>query len=70
MKTKIDEDVDEVQASFRPGTGTRNQILNLKMIIEKNREYGKNVFLCFIDYRKTFHLVSHNVLCSVMVSME
>ena len=69
MKSKINEEVNEVQAGFRPGTGTRNQILNLKMIIEKNREYGKNVFLCFIDYRKAFDMVSHSVLWSVMASM-
>ena len=44
MKTKVDEGVNEVQAGFRSETGTRDQILNLKMIIEKNREYGKKVF--------------------------
>ena len=69
MKIKIDEEGDEVQAGFRHGTGTRNEILNLKMIIEKNRECGKNVFLCFIDYRKAFDMVSHNVLWSVMANM-
>ena len=69
MKIKMDEEVDEVQAGFRPGTGTRNQILNLKMIIEKSGEYGKNVCLCFIDYRKAFDMVSHNVLWSVMANM-
>ena len=45
MKTKMVEEVNEMKADFRPETETRNQILNLKMIIEKNREYGKNVFL-------------------------
>ena len=58
-----------MQAGFRPGTGTRSHILNLKLIIEENREYGKNVFLCFIDYRKAFDMVSPNVLLSVMASM-
>ena len=48
MKSKIDEEVDEVQAGFRPGTGTCNQIQILKMIIEKNREYEKNIFLCLL----------------------
>ena len=43
------EEINEAQAGFRSGIGTRNEILNLKMIIEKNREYGKNNFLCFID---------------------
>ena len=47
MKTKIGEEVDEVQEGFKSGAGTRDQILNLEIIIEKNREYGKNVFFLF-----------------------
>ena len=58
----MDEEINEVQAGFRPGTGTRNQSFNLKMVIEKNREYGNNLLLCFIDYSKAFDMVSHNVL--------
>ena len=69
MKTKIDEEVVEVQAGFRPGTGTQNKVLNLKMIIEKYRKHGKNVFLYFIDFKTAFDMVSHNVLWSVMASM-
>ena len=69
MRAEMEEEVNEVRAGIRPGTGTRNQILNLKMIVEKNREYAKNVFLCFIDYRKVFDMVSHNVLWSVLASM-
>ena len=65
----MEEEVNEVQAGIRPGTGTRNQILNLKMIVEKNQEYEKNEFLCFIDYRKVFDMVSRNVLWSAMASM-
>ena len=68
MKTKIDEGGDEVQAGFRPGTRTRNQILNLKMIEEKNQEYEKNIFLCFIGYRRAFDMISHNVLWNVMAN--
>ena len=49
--------------------GTRDQILNLKMVIEKNREYGKNIYLCFIDYRKAFDMVSHELLWKGMLEM-
>ena len=69
MKTKMDEGVNEVQAGFRSETGARHPILNLKMIIEKNRSMERKYFLCFIDYRKAFYIVSHNVLWSVKVSM-
>ena len=44
MKSKMDEEINEVQAGFKPRTGKRNQIFNLKMVIEKNREYGNNLF--------------------------
>ena len=69
MKSKMDEEINEVQAGFRPGTRTRNQLFNLKMVIEKNREYRNNLFLCFIDYSKAFDMVYHNVLWSVMANM-
>ena len=46
----MDEEIDEAQAGFRPGTGTKNQNFNLKIIVEKNRKYGNNIYLCFIDY--------------------
>ena len=49
--------------------GTWDQILNLKMVIEKNREYGKNIYLCFIDYRKAFDVVSHELLWKGMLEM-
>ena len=69
MKSKMDEEINEAQAGFRSGTGTRNQILNLKMVIEKNREHENNIFLCFIDCTKAFDMLSHNILWSVMTSM-
>ncbi|XP_042864337.1 uncharacterized protein LOC122248391 [Penaeus japonicus] len=54
MANKLNEEIADEQAGFRPGKGTRDQILNLKMILEKNRERGIDVFLCFIDYTKAF----------------
>ena len=62
MKPKMDKEINETQAGFRMGTGTRNQILNLKLTIEKIREYGRDIYLCFIDYSNAFDMVSHKLL--------
>ena len=70
MKIKLQEEVSEEQCGFRPGKGTRNQILNLKMIIEKNRERGQDLFLCFIDYSKAFDTVVHEKLWNGMHVMS
>ena len=51
------------------GKGTRDQILNLKLTIEKNKERKKNLCLCFIDYRKAFDTVAHEVLWKNMIDM-
>ena len=50
----------EVLTGFRKGRGTRDQIANTHWIIEKAREYQKNIYLCFIDYAKTFDCLDHN----------
>ena len=52
-----------VQAGFRKGRGTRYQIANIRWIIEKSREFQKNIYFCFIDYAKAFDCVDHNKLC-------
>ena len=52
----------DVQAGFRKGRGTRDQITNICSIIEKARELHKNICFCFIDYAKTFDCVDHNKL--------
>ena len=49
----------DVQAGFRKGWGTRDQIANICWIIEKSREFQKNIYLCFIDYAKAFDCVDH-----------
>ena len=71
MKPKMDEETTETQAGFRTGTGTRNQSLNLKLIIEKNREYCRDIYLCFccVDYSKAFDMVSHELLWITMERM-
>ena len=52
----------DVQAGFRKGRGTRDQIVNIRWIIEKAREFQKNIYFCFIDYAKAFDCVDHNKL--------
>ena len=52
----------DVQAGFRKGRGTRDQIANINWIIEKRREFQKNIYFCFIDYAKAFDCVDHNKL--------
>ena len=49
----------DVQAGFRKGKGTRDQIANIHWIIEKAREFQKNIYFCYIDYAKAFHCVDH-----------
>ena len=56
-------ELPDVQAGFRKGRGTRNQIANICWIIEKAREFQKNIYFCFIEYAKAFDCVDHNKLC-------
>ena len=56
------ENFQNFQAGFRKGRGTRDQIANICWIIEKSREFEKNIYFCFIDYAKTFDYVHHNKL--------
>ena len=55
-------ELPDVQAGFRKGRGTRDQIANIYWIIEKGREFQKNIYFCFIDYAKAFDCVDHNKL--------
>ena len=52
----------DAQSDFRKGRGTRDQIANIRWIIEKAREFQKNIYFCFIDYTKVFDCVDHNKL--------
>ena len=52
----------DVQAGFRKGRGTRDQIANIRWIMEKAREFQKNIYFCFLDYAKAFDCVDHNKL--------
>ena len=55
-------ELPDVQAGFRKGRGTRDQIANIRWIMEKAREFQKNIYFCFIDYAKAFDCVDHNKL--------
>ena len=56
------QDLPDVQAGFRKGNGTRDQIANMRWIIEKAREFQKNIYLCFINCTKAFDYVDHDKL--------
>ena len=59
----------DVQAGFRKGRGTRDQIANICWIIEKAREFQKNIYFCFIDYTEAFDCVDHNKLWKILKEM-
>ena len=58
----MNRELPDVQAGFRKDRGTRDQIANIHWIIEKAREFQKNIYFCFIDYAKAFDCVDHNKL--------
>ena len=62
-------ELPDVQAGFRKGRGTRDHIANILWIIEKAREFQKNIYFCFIDYAKTFDCVDHNKLWKILKEM-
>ena len=59
----------DVQARFRKGRGTRDQIANFHWIIEKAKEFQKNIYFCFIDYAKAFEYVDHHKLWEILKEM-
>ena len=65
----VNQELPDVQAEFRKGTGTRDQIANMCRIIEKAREFQKNIYFCFIDYGKAFDCVDHNKLWKILKVM-
>ena len=62
LQQYVNHELPDVQAGFRKGRGTRDQIANIHWILEKTREFQKNIFVCFIDYAKAFDCVDHNKL--------
>ena len=63
-------ELSDVQAGFRKGRGIRDQIANICWIIEKARQFQKNIYFCFIDYAKVFDCVDHNKLWKILKEME
>ena len=65
----MNHELPDVQAGFRKGRGTRDQIANICWIMEKAREFQKNIYFCFIDYAKAFDCVDHNKLWEILKEM-
>ena len=62
LQQYMNPELPDVQAGFRKGRGTRDQIANIRCIMGKAREFQKNIYFCFIDYAKAFEYVDHNKL--------
>ena len=62
LQQYVNRELTDVQAGFRKGRGTRDQIANIRWIIEKAREFQKDIYFCFIDYAKAFDCVDHSKL--------
>ena len=66
LQQYVNWELPDVQAGFRKGRGTRDQIANIRWIMEKAREFQKNIYVCFIDYAKAFDYVDHNKLWEIL----
>ena len=66
LEQYVNCEISDVQAGFRKGRGTRDQIANILWIIEKQREFQKNIYFCFIDYAKAFDCGDHNKLWKIL----
>ena len=66
LQQYVNRELPDVQAGFRKGRGTRDQIANIQWIIKKAREFQKNIYFCFIDYAKAFDCVDHNKLWKIL----
>ena len=69
LQKYMNRELPDVQADFRKGRGTRNQIANIRKIIKKARGFQKNFYFCFIDYAKAFDCVDHNQLWKILKEM-
>ena len=69
LQQYVNHELPDVQAGFRKGRGTRDQIANIRWIIEKARELQKNIYFCFIDNNKAFDCVDHNKLWKILKEM-
>ena len=69
LQQYVNHELPDVQAGFRKGRGTRDQIANIHWIVKKAREFQKNIYFCFIDYAKAFDCVDHNKLWKILKEM-
>ena len=69
LQQYVNRELPDVQAGFRKGRGTRDQIANIRWIMEKANEFQKNIHFCFIDYAKAFDCVDHNKLWKILKEM-
>ena len=69
LQQYTNRELPDVQADFRKDKGTRDQIANIRWIMEKAREFQKNMYFCFIDYAKAFDCVDHNKLWKILKEM-
>ena len=65
LQQYVNRELPDIQAGFRKGRGTRDQIANIRWIMEKAREFQKNIYFCFIDYVKAFDCVGRNELWKI-----
>ena len=69
LQQYVNRELPDVQAGFRKGRGTRDQIANIHSIMEKAREFQENIYFCFIDYAKAIDCVDHNKLWKILKEM-
>ena len=69
LQQYVNHELPDVQAGFRKGRGSRDQIANIRWIIKKAREFQKIIYFCFIDYAKAFDCVDHNKLWKILQEM-
>ena len=69
LQQYVNCELPDVQAGFRKGRGTRDQIASIRWIMEKGREFQKNIYFCFIDYAKAFDSVDHNKVWKILKEM-
>ena len=70
LQQYVNHELPDVQAVFRKGRGTRDQIANIHWIIKKAREFQKDIYFCFIDYAKVFDCVDHNKLWKILLALK
>ena len=66
LQQYVNRELPDVQAGFRKGRGTRDQIANIHWIMDKAREFQKKIYLCLLDYAKAFGCVDHNKLWKIL----